>query len=464
MGQGQGPIAEKLIKEGCTKGNWVFLQNCHLATSWLPSLERIVIAITEDSKNIDKDFRLYLSSMPSSSFPVAILENSVKVTNEPPKGLKSNIKRELHDLTDDFFQQNTDINMNIKIMIFGICFFHAIIQERKKFGPLGWNICYEFSDSDRECCLLNLKIFCNDGIIPWNALIYTTGEITYGGRITDNWDLRCLKTILNNFFSPKTLDFNYLYSSSGIYYCPRYDKLNEYKEFVDNFPIIEEPEIFGMHENANIAYQLNETKSIINTILEIQPKIDSGNDEKSTSDIVYELADIIMNKIELKIDHDKCNKLHYEKDKIGRLPSLTIVLIHEVDRFNKLLNKIHVSMDNLQKAIKGFVVMSDELEFVFNALMNNQVPKLWHNVNVYPSLKTLGSWINDLVLRIDFIKVKIDLKFNKLINFSCEIVGKIVNYFSDVAYQFFANIILVFWLLISSGFYHRCTSNSCKKI
>lgn len=91
-------------------------------------------------------------------------------------------------------------------MIFGVCFFHAIIQERKKFGPLGWNIHYEFNDNDRDCCLLNLRMFCELGTIPWDALVYTTGEITYGGRITDNWDLRCLKTILENFFSPKTLD------------------------------------------------------------------------------------------------------------------------------------------------------------------------------------------------------------------------------------------------------------------
>lgn len=406
LGQGQGPIAEELIKEACKTGRWIYLQNCHLAKSWMPSLEKIVIEIIENNKNIDKNFRLFLSSMPSSSFPVAILENSVKVTNEPPKGLKANIKRELHDLPSNIFDDNDKINMNLQKMIFGVCFFHAIIQERKKFGPLGWNINYEFSDNDRECCLLNLKLFCNNyDNIPWNALIYTTGEITYGGRITDNWDLRCLKTILDNYLSPKTLDDNYYYSSSGIYYCPSYNNINKYKEYVDKFPLIEEPEIFGMHENANITYQLNETKNILNTIIYMQPKINTDNDDKSSSDVVYELAQIIMDKIELSIDHDKCNKQHYKKDTTDRLPSLTIVLIHEVDRYNKLLDKIHASMDNLQRAIKGFVVMSDELEYVFNALMNNQVPKLWHNVNVYPSLKTLGSWIRDLELRIDFIKV-----------------------------------------------------------
>lgn len=67
------------------------------------------------------------------------------------------------------------LNESWRKMIFGICFFHGIIQERKKFGPLGWNILYEFNDSDRECCLLNLQIFCEGGTIPWNALIYITG-------------------------------------------------------------------------------------------------------------------------------------------------------------------------------------------------------------------------------------------------------------------------------------------------
>lgn len=74
--------------------------------------------------------------------------------------------------------------------------------------------------------------------------------------MTDYWDLRCLKTILKIFFSPTTLKADYVYSSSGIYYCPRYQTLKEYQGFIDSLPLMEEPEIFGMHENANIAYQV----------------------------------------------------------------------------------------------------------------------------------------------------------------------------------------------------------------
>jgi len=92
-------------------------------------------------------------------------------------------------------------------MVFGLCFFHAIILERKKFGSLGWNIAYSFTDSDRECAMLLLHMYCLTAKeIPWDALQYVTGEINYGGRVTDSWDQITLKTVLLNFFGPHTLE------------------------------------------------------------------------------------------------------------------------------------------------------------------------------------------------------------------------------------------------------------------
>nr|CAH7756359.1 unnamed protein product [Callosobruchus chinensis]CAH7757601.1 unnamed protein product [Callosobruchus chinensis] len=92
----------------------------------------------------------------------------------------------------------------------------------------------------------------------------------------------------------------------------------------------------------------------------------------------------------------------FQKDDKGRLPSLTTVLTQEVDRYNILLKLIHSTMQTLKKAIRGFVVMSEALEDVFKAFMNNQVPKMW-SAKSYNSLKSLGSWTRDLLLRLDFI-------------------------------------------------------------
>jgi dynein heavy chain len=175
LGQGQGPVTEKLIERGKQEGLWVCLQNCHLCTSWMPSLEAIVEKFqsaqsfggsfsssgsdgavpegdTSGNTNLmHKDFRLFLTSMPSKAFPVSVLQSSIKVTNEPPRGLRVNLLRSLQSFTDHF----NDLPNNLDIwrrLLFGLGFFHAVIQERRKFGPLGWNILYDWTNSDLNVC------------------------------------------------------------------------------------------------------------------------------------------------------------------------------------------------------------------------------------------------------------------------------------------------------------------------
>ncbi|KAK2138908.1 hypothetical protein NP493_6950g00001 [Ridgeia piscesae] len=102
LGQGQGPRAEALMKSSMERGKWVFFQNCHLAPSFMPSLERLVEHI--DPEKVHRDFRLWLTSMPSPKFPVFFLQNSSKMTVEPPKGLKANLLKSYSSFTDEFLQ------------------------------------------------------------------------------------------------------------------------------------------------------------------------------------------------------------------------------------------------------------------------------------------------------------------------------------------------------------------------
>ncbi|XP_047672459.1 dynein axonemal heavy chain 6 isoform X2 [Tachysurus fulvidraco] len=401
LGQGQGPIAEAMIAKAQKNGNWIFLQNCHLAVSWMLSMEEIIKSLSEPDADIHENFRLFLSSMPTSIFPVTVLQNSVKVTNEPPKGLRANVRRAFTEISSTFFEEHF-LGRNWRKMTFGMCFFHAIVQERKKFGPLGWNIPYEFSDSDRECALLNLELYCKTEHIPWDALTYITGEITYGGRVTDAWDQRCLRTVLKGFFSPETMEERYKYSESGIYFAPESDSLSEYQSYIENLPIIDDPEVFGMHENANLAFQRQETATVINTILEVQPRSTAAAGGKSNDEVVLELAESILNKIPIKLSMDNAAEALFVRDSKDRVNSLTTVLGQEVDRFNFLLRVLRTSLSTLQKAIAGLVVMSEEMERIYNSFLNNQVPEQWANA-AYPSLKPLGSWVRDLALRTSFI-------------------------------------------------------------
>ena len=101
LGQVQGPIAQNWINKGIAEGFWVVLMNCHLAKSWMLSLERLVAAMSSPQQQIHDEHRLWLTSMPADIFPTLVLQNGIKLTNEPPKGVRANMKRTFNDINDE---------------------------------------------------------------------------------------------------------------------------------------------------------------------------------------------------------------------------------------------------------------------------------------------------------------------------------------------------------------------------
>jgi dynein heavy chain len=148
------------------------LQNCHLAPSFMAELAQIVDLLQPQVKTLrgeeqdkssegigDKkqrpphqDFRLWLSSMSCDFFPPSILQSSIKLTSEPPQGIKSSLQRSYNQIVNSkpdskLYESSTKPDVWQPLFL-SLAFFHAIVRERRKFGALGWNTRYDFNDSD----------------------------------------------------------------------------------------------------------------------------------------------------------------------------------------------------------------------------------------------------------------------------------------------------------------------------
>lgn len=186
----------------------------------MPHLERLIEHLQPEV--IHKDFRIWLTSTPSPSFPVSILQNGSKMTVEPPRGVKANMIRaymyQIIDLTD-FFHSKHEKVQTFKWLLFALSLFHGVCLERRKFGPLGFNIPYEFTDGDLKICISQLHMFLLEyNEIPYKVLTYTAGHINYGGRVTDDWDRRCLMNLLADYYNSDVLDPNYAFDKNNVYH------------------------------------------------------------------------------------------------------------------------------------------------------------------------------------------------------------------------------------------------------
>lgn len=201
-------------------------------------------------------------------------------------------------------------------------------------------------------------------------------------------------------------------STLDTYYIPRDGNLETYQDYIQILPNIDHPEVFGQHTNADIVTQITENAAMFKTMSSIRKQTTSTAD-MSSEDRVKHLANDILSKLPPIIDFEHTLKVIGTNKK-----PLDVVLLQEIERYNKLLNVARKGLVELHKGIQGFVVMTEELEEMFNSMLLGQVPSVWKKGKgldcskmlsnriagcflAYKSLKKLGSWTRDLIQRLE---------------------------------------------------------------
>ncbi|XP_062814743.1 dynein axonemal heavy chain 10 isoform X2 [Anolis carolinensis] len=391
MGQGQEKVALQLLENAVARGQWLMLQNCHLLVKWLIDLEKALEKIVKPHP----DFRLWLTTDPTKGFPIGILQKSLKVVTEPPNGLKLNMRATYFKISNEALEQCP--HPAFMSLVYVLAFFHAVVQERRKFGKIGWNVPYDFNESDFQVCMEILNTYLtkafqqNDDRIPWGSLKYLIGEVMYGGRAIDSFDRRILTIYMDEYLGDFIFDtfqpFHFYYNDDVDYRIPEGETKEDFVEEIESLPLANTPEVFGLHSNAEIGYYTQAARDMWSHLLELQPQTGESSTGISRDEYIGQVAKDIENKMPKIFDIDQIRKT-FGMD----ITPTTVVLLQELERFNRLMIRMTKSLAELQRALAGEVGMSNELDEVARALFNGQIPNIWRKL-APDTLKTLGNWM-----------------------------------------------------------------------
>ncbi|CAL1157217.1 unnamed protein product [Cladocopium goreaui] len=401
MGQGQEMVAINAVNKAARDGHWVVLQNIHLMQDWLKSLERVLELIEEF---VHPDFRCILTSEPPSVLqgplwpmvPEAILQKCIKIADEAPTDLKSNLRRAYAKFSQEHIEA-CEKPKEYKATLFALCFFHALVLGRVKFGPQGWSKKYPFNDGDLTICA---QVLCNylnnahrlDSEVPWPDIRYIFGEIMYGGHITDQWDRRVCNTYLLTLVLPELLSNMNL--APG-FKSPDASKLEytAYQKFIEERFPPEMPQLFGLHPNAEIGFLTSQGINIFKTV----QMVSGADTAAATLDLVACTPHIAKYKDDLPPDLDMVEIRGRLKEE--DYTPYVITSLQESDRMNLLVGQIRSQLTELELGISGALNVTERMENLSTCLQLNRVYDSWRAL-AYPSLKPLGAWFQDLLSRM----------------------------------------------------------------
>ncbi|TFK40902.1 dynein heavy chain protein 1 [Crucibulum laeve] len=413
MGSQEGfTLADQAIAAASRQGSWVLLKNVHLAPSWLGQLEKKLQTL-----NPHRNFRLFLTMEANPSIPVNILRQSRLIMNEPPPGIKANLLDSLRSISSQRLAQGPAEKIRLYFLL---AWFHAVVQERLRYAPLGWSKVYDFNDSDMASAFGTIDSWLTSvsrgranidpATIPWDALRTLVKQSVYGGRVDSDFDQRILDAFVDALFTPKAynVDFDLVPTLTGtqLLGAPDGTKMEHFMTWVQTLPDREPPSWLSLPPTAERVIAVAQGNELLGKLRKMRMLADDDDEVTSTTSIKSQTS---QQPAWMRTLLDRC------REWLGQLPSkfktltkqsadnqdpLYRLFAREGAIGRKLLEQVHKDLADVVKICQGELKQTNHLRTLMSCLTKGTIPDHWRRYKVNKIMAVSG-WISNFARRLD---------------------------------------------------------------
>ena len=407
--------ADKAINTAVKSGRWVMLKNVHLAPSWLVTLEKKLHSLQAHA-----GFRLFLTCEITPKIPVNLLRAGRIFTFEPPPGVKANLIRTFNTIPASRMMRAPNERARL---YFILAWFHAIIQERLRYAPLGWSKKYEFSESDlRVACDMLDTWVDNTSMgrtnlppqkVPWKAMKTLLSQCIYGGKIDNEFDQKLLDAFLSKLFNEKCFDHEYSLVNDSIV-MPDCVRRDQFLAWIEQLADKQSPEWLGLPQNAENVLLTNQGKDNIMKLLKMQQLDDddeelaysaaAGTDQEAKKTPAGDVRPSWMRSLQESTSHwlaalpKALTPLKRTAENIK--DPLYRFYEREVNLGCKILKKVRSDLNDVILICKGSKKQTNDHRAIIADLNRGIIPRSWTLYKIPSNSCTVIQWINDFCQRV----------------------------------------------------------------
>ncbi|TMW64824.1 hypothetical protein Poli38472_008991 [Pythium oligandrum] len=424
MGSAEGfEAAEKCLNTALKNGSWLLLRNVHLCPSWLVGVEKKLYNARD---TVNPGFRLFLTSEIHPNLPVNLLRMCDIFVFEAPSGVKASMVRSLDIVAPERMNKTPAERARLYLLL---AWFHAIVQERLRYVPVGWSKTYEFSQSDfRGACDVidrwvnsvghNRAHVAPDNI-PWTAIRTTLKESVYGGRVDNEFDEKLLETLLDNVFTPDSYQNTFeLVSGDDPVVIAEGKTKQQFVDWVLQLPNVNPPSWLGLPRSAETMLLINQAQLTIRNFQAMQDLY--GSEDLSSSAEEESMVLGTGSTENASPESDARPKWVQELDRRvtqwlqelpAALPSLSRDAVHfsdpiyrcvfrEVELGNEYLGNVRGLLTTVQSVCHYKSKPTNDVREAMQTLYRDQVPKQWAQLSAVTASLSLPEWMSDFAHRV----------------------------------------------------------------